>query len=265
MIGWIARITPHAVARGIQVALGILLLVKAWDMLAAGWLVGAVALVIVLRLRSSRRAPASIVLIGLGLGMLAVQGRLHGLGLPGLSLPPMNGLQLTGEWTDLIGPVLAQIPLTITNAVIATVALITVYWPEHAAREETLSRNMGILNVVVPFFGGMPMCHGAGGLAGQYYFGARTGGAKIIEGVLEITLGLFFAAAIVKLFSLFPVPIIGAMLCLVGLELVMFVKDVDQKQDYIPLAVTVATALLTNMGWGFLAGLTTHYLLQRFR
>ncbi|MCP4716766.1 MAG: hypothetical protein GY868_16715, partial [Deltaproteobacteria bacterium] len=68
MIGWIARITPHAVTRGIQVALGILLLVKAWNMLATGWLVGAVALVIVLRLRSSRRAPASIVLIGLGLG-----------------------------------------------------------------------------------------------------------------------------------------------------------------------------------------------------
>jgi len=44
---------------------------------------------------------------------------------------------------------------------------------------------MGVMNVVASFFGGMPMCHGAGGFAGQYYFGARTGGAPIMEGLIE--------------------------------------------------------------------------------
>jgi len=67
------------------------------------------------------------------------------------------------------------------------------------------------MNIMLPFFGGMPLCHGAGGLAGQYYFGARTGGANIMEGIIYIILGLFFAGSIVVLFKGFPRAIIGAM------------------------------------------------------
>jgi len=70
------------------------------------------------------------------------------------------------------------------------------------------------------------MCHGAGGLAGQYYFGARTGGTNIIEGLIEISLGLFLAGSIVTLFSLFPKSILGAMLIMVGIELTKFVRDI---------------------------------------
>jgi hypothetical protein len=54
---------------------------------------------------------------------------------------------------------------------------------------------MGIMNVIVPFFGGFPMCHGGGRLVGQYFFGVRTGGANIMEELVEIDLGLFFASS----------------------------------------------------------------------
>ena len=55
-----------------------------------------------------------------------------------------------------------------TNAVIATAVLIREYWPDRPVSEKKLSFNMGVINLVAPWFGGMPMCHGAGGLAGQY-------------------------------------------------------------------------------------------------
>ena len=78
---------------------------------------------------------------------------------------------------------------------------------------------MGFMNLIPSFLGGMPMCHGAGGLAGQYYFGARTGGANIIEGSMEIFMGLLLGKSIHSLLRAFPVGIIGAMLFLVGVEL----------------------------------------------
>jgi MFS superfamily sulfate permease-like transporter len=116
--------------------------------------------------------------------------------------------------------------------------------------------------VVVPFFGGMPMCHGAGGLAGQYYFGARTGGANIIEGLIEIFLGLFLAASIAQLLAAFPEAIIGAMLLLVGIELARFAAHVRLKGDLAVLAVTVVISVIANMALGFVAGLAMHYLLE---
>jgi len=42
-------------------------------------------------------------------------------------------------------------------------------------------------------FGAMPMCHGAGGLQAQYRFGARTGLAPIILGVVVLVLAVGFA------------------------------------------------------------------------
>jgi len=165
-------------------------------------------------------------------------------------------------WQSLVLAGFAQIPLTITNAVIATAALIKTYWPDKAISEKQLSWNQGIMNVILPFFGGMPTCHGAGGLAGQYYFGARTGGANIFEGLIEIFLGLFLASSIVGLFAFFPTAIIGAMMLLVGIELTKFAGDIQMNKDIIPMASTVIISLVGNMAYGFLAGLMASYLIR---
>jgi MFS superfamily sulfate permease-like transporter len=121
---------------------------------------------------------------------------------------------------------------------------------------------MGIMNLILPFFGGMPLCHGAGGLAGQYYFGARTGGANIIEGLIEIAMGLFLAGSIAGLFSVFPVAIIGAMMFLVGVELVKFARGIHWDRDIIPMGTTLIVSLLTNMAYGFLSGFVVYYLIK---
>jgi MFS superfamily sulfate permease-like transporter len=154
----------------------------------------------------------------------------------------------------------AQIPLTVTNATLATVALIKTYWPERTVTERQLSLNQGLMNLIMPFFGGMPMCHGAGGLAGQYYFGARTGGANIIEGLIEITLGLFFSASVVGLFVTFPSAIIGAMLLLVGIEMIKFAKNIRLNKDLLPLSATIVASLLSSMAVGFVIGLSVYHL-----
>lgn len=261
---WIARVTPEPVIRGIQVALGILLAVEALKMMSTWWVLGAASVIIGLVLGKNRYAPAAIVLMALGITFMAVKGQFSLVSLPGITLPSFTLFNLHEVWQTFLLAGFAQIPLTATNAVIATAALIKTYWPEKPVSEVRLSMNMGIMNLVFPFFGSMPLCHGAGGLAGQYYFGARTGGTNIIEGLIEISLGLFLAGSIAALLAVFPVAIIGAMMFLVGVELVKFAKNTTWNKDLAPMATTVVISLLTNMAYGFLGGFVVYYLVRAF-
>ncbi|MBN2168459.1 MAG: putative sulfate/molybdate transporter [Actinobacteria bacterium] len=257
----VAKFTPKSVTRGIQVALGVLLGMQAFDMVRAGWVLAVVSIVIILVLRKNRYAPAAIVLIVLGIGIMLFKGQFAGIAGPGFRLPSITTFSIKEVWVALIAGGFAQVPLTATNAVIATSSLIETYWPERKVGVRKLSLNMGLMNISMPFFGGMPLCHGAGGLAGQYYFGARTGGTNIIEGSIEILLGLFFASSIGVLFGKFPEAIIGAMLFMVGIELVKFARDIKWSLELIPLVSTVVVAVITNMAFGYLAGLAVHYII----
>jgi len=260
VMGWIARITPRAVVRGIQVALGVVLALKAFDMISSWWALGMVSMVLALALRRNRYAPGAIVLVLMGLLIMWARGQLLGIPTPGLHLPQLTTFRADEVWQVLALAGFAQIPLTATNAVISTSSLIKTYWPQRTVSERQLSLNMGIMNVVAPFFGGMPMCHGAGGLAGQYYFGARTGGANIIEGLIEIFMGLFLAASIAQLLAAFPAAIIGTMLLLVGIELARFAADVRLKGDMAVLGVTVVVSVAVNMALGFVVGVVVYHL-----
>jgi MFS superfamily sulfate permease-like transporter len=244
------------------VALGVFLAVQAFKMVSTGWLLGICSLLVVFVLRKNRYAPAAIVLMLLGVGIMLVKGEFGQVASPGFTLPPLTGFRIGELWQGLLRAGFAQIPLTATNAVIATAALIWTYWPDKPVPQRRLALNTGIMNLILPFFGGMPLCHGAGGLAAQYYFGARTGGANIMEGLMEIAMGLFLATSIAGLFAVFPMAIIGAMLLMVGIELIMFAKDVRLGMDVIPLAATVVVSLISNMAFGFLAGLAAHYLIR---
>jgi MFS superfamily sulfate permease-like transporter len=265
IIDRIVRITPQSVIRGIQVALGVLLAFQALKLVATGWVLGIIAILVVLVLRQNRYAPAAIVLMLLGVVIMLVKGEFVGVASPSFTLPPLTSFHIGEIWQGFLRAGFAQIPLTATNAVIATAALIVTYWPKKPVVERRLALNTGIMNLIMPFFGGMPLCHGAGGLAAQYYFGARTGGANIMEGLMEITMGLFLATSIAGLFAVFPMAIIGAMLFMVGIELILFAKDVRLDREVIPLAATVIVALVANMAFGFLIGLAAHYLLRVWR
>lgn len=261
IIDWIGSLLPNSVIRGIQVALGVLLAFKAFKMLSTWWLLGIVSIIIALLLRRNRYAPSAIVLVVIGVAIMFIKGRVQQIGFPDLSLPTLTGFRVEEIWQALLLAGLAQIPLTATNAVISTSSLIKTYWPEKEVKEKWLSLNMGIMNLILPFFGGMPMCHGAGGLAGQHYFGARTGGAKIIEGLIEVSIGLFLTTSIAKTFAVFPTAIIGAMMFLVGAELTKFARDIRfSKEDLVPMVATLFISLATNMAYGLAAGLIVYYL-----
>ena len=262
LMGRLARITPRPVIRGIQVALGVMLAIQAIKMLAGGWLLGLLAIAIVLLLRQNRYAPAAVVLVLLGMAIMLAKGHFAQVQAPVFAFPPLTGFSLAESWQSLLRAGFSQLPLTATNAVIATSVLIKEYWPDRPVSEKKLSLNMGLINLVSPWFGGMPMCHGAGGLAGQYFFGARTGGANIIEGLLELAMGLLLAQSIAELFGAFPVAIVGAMMFLVGIEMTKFAKDTRWNLDLVPLLTTLVVSLWINMACGFLAGLTVHYGLQ---
>jgi len=108
------------------------------------------------------------------------------------------------------------------------------------------------------------MCHGAGGLAGQYYFGARTGGTSILEGLIEVFLGLFLSKSVANLLKAFPMPLVGGMMLLVGIELGKVVVKLRGWKLWLAL-VTAAISVVTNMALGFVAGLAVAYLVRELK
>lgn len=87
-------------------------------------------------------------------------------------LPGINEL-ISGAYKAGI----AQVLLALTNAVLATSLLASDLFKEKISNKK--------LSVTI---GGFPMCHGAGGMAAHYRFGARTGGSDIMIGLLFVAI-----------------------------------------------------------------------------
>ncbi|KNZ40916.1 putative sulfate/molybdate transporter [Acetobacterium bakii] len=265
----LASVVPKSVVRGIQTGLGLLLAFEALKMMGVNWILGAAAFVIIILLKDNKYFPAALVLILGGIGIMVIQGDMADIAYRGLSLPQFQTVTLNEMWEGMVLAGFAQIPLTATNAVIATAALLKTYWPDSHVTEKQLSANMGIMNLVLPFMGGMPLCHGAGGLVGQYTFGARTGGTNIIEGSIEISLGIFLGSSIALLFGRFPMAIIGAMMFFVGYQMIFSgyktFKEEITITDAISLVATAIAAVLINMAVGFLVGLAFYYFMKKMK
>jgi MFS superfamily sulfate permease-like transporter len=107
------------------------------------------------------------------------------------------------------------------------------------------------------------MCHGAGGMAGHVRFGARTGGAPIILGVLLIVLALFFSGSIETIFKIFPVPVLGVILFLTGGQLALGSCDFGRTKNDRFVSLTVAACAMWNIGVAFVFGMALHHLLKR--
>jgi MFS superfamily sulfate permease-like transporter len=119
------------------------------------------------------------------------------------------------------------------------------------------------MNLISTFIGGIPMCHGAGGMAGHIRFGARTGGALVILGVIVLLTGLFLSDSVTLLLQVFPRPILGVILFFAGVELALVVRDIRlHKQNLFVLLITAGTAMW-NMGVAYVVGLLLYYGIQR--
>ncbi len=255
--------TPPAVIRGIQLALGISLGWTGLTMITGDSIpIGIAAVAMILMLNwGGRRGPSAIIILIVGLLISISENPVPGT-LFQFTPPEITFPSLALAWEGFYRGGIAQIPLTFTNAVIACAALLTEYFPERRVPERYLMGNMALMNLGSSLLGGFPMCHGAGGLASQYYFGARTGGANIMEGTVEVLAGLFLGSTMVSIFSTFPEALVGAMMLMVGIELGKFSSTVD-RCDLPSVVATAAAGVYWNLGIGFLAGLTVHFVFRR--
>ncbi len=149
---------------------------------------------------------------------------------------------------------LPQIPLSLGNSVVATSQASRDLFPDRAVSVRKIGVTYGLMNLVGPLFGGVPVCHGCGGLVGMHAFGARTGGAPILYGALFLVLGLFFAPGFGDVVRVFPMPVLGVVLLFESLALMSFVRDVatDRRDLWIALAVA---ACVIGLPYGYLVGL----------
>jgi hypothetical protein len=170
-------------------------------------------------------------------------------------------------WPDVVTGVvvlgLPQAALTLGNAIVATVEENNQLFPDRPITVRGVAIDHGIMNLVGTSLGGVPMCHGAGGMAGHVRFGARTGGALVMLGALVLITGLFFADSVETLFKLFPPALLGVILMFGGLELAAGVRaNGGSKADRYVMLFTAGLAIW-NMGVAYLAGLALWYGFER--
>lgn len=265
----IAKLATKPVVRGIMLGLGLTFMVDGIKRMRGAPVLAGCALIITYLLLTNPKIPAMFVLLIIGVvsGMImnpevmSELAAIHiGFNLPVFSIPMIS-------WNDLITGTLLftipQIPLTLGNAVIAIVAENNQLFPDRKVTEEKIAISQGIMNLVSPLFGGIPMCHGAGGMAGHVRFGARTGGALVILGVILVFIALFFSDSVSIIFKIFPNAILGVILFFAGSELAIVVKDIgDKKADFYVMIIVTAFAMW-NMGVAFLVGVILDNSLRR--
>jgi hypothetical protein len=179
---------------------------------------------------------------------------------PELALGQISWKELLSGFV-LLG--LPQAPLTLGNAILATVNENNNYFPERKVTAKTITIDHGVMNLISTAMGGVPMCHGAGGMAGHIRFGARTGGALVILGVIVLLIGLFLSDSVLLLFQVFPRPVLGVILFFAGVELALVIKDIRLKKQNLFVLLITAGMAMWNMGVAYLAGLILYYGLQR--
>ena len=262
---------PRPVVVGIVLGLGFGFMLEATKMMASDWLIASIGMVGALLLLKNRVLPAMFLLLLFGIVCgLAKDPNLWAV-LAGLKiqlrLPSIALFHIT--WKDLLigGALLAlpQLPLTLGNAVIAIKEENNRLFPERLVSENEIATSTGLMNLWSAMWGGIPMCHGAGGMAGHVAFGAKTGGAPIILGTILLFVAFFLSTSVGSLLQLFPRSVLGVILFLTGAQLALgsceFSKDKEQR------FITLVTAALSiwNVGLAFVAGVILTWLNRRGR
>jgi MFS superfamily sulfate permease-like transporter len=267
-VTWIARITSRPVMHGVVLGLGLGFVLEGIRMMASEPLLALIAVVLTFLLLSRNRVPAMLLLLASGatVALIREPGLLNDLAAVGFRFRwPEPALFRIG-WSDLVTGVLVlglpQVALTLGNAIMATVEENNTLFPDRPLTVRTVAIDHGIMNLVGTTLGGVPMCHGAGGLAGHVRFGARTGGSLVMHGTFILLLGLFFSDSISTLFRLLPGAVLGVILFFGGVELAANVRmNTSEKGERVVLILTAGLAMW-NMGVGFAAGLLLWHALR---
>ncbi|MBI4230072.1 MAG: transporter [Planctomycetes bacterium] len=257
LVKWI----PLCVVRGVQFGLGLSLASLALKIYipsagVSGYALAGGGLLIMLLWWGNRRVPPGLLVIALG-GVYALATGLQAGVIAdgfGLALPTLHRPEWQDVWTGFWVLALPQIPLSLSNSVIATERTVRDLFPERAIGARRIGLTYSIVNLVAPLFGGIPVCHGCGGLAGHHAFGARTGGSVVLYGVFYLLLGLFLSKPLGEVLKIFPQPILGVVLLCEALTLLGLVRDQAQAPRNLSIALLVGVVALT-VPQGFVVGL----------
>lgn len=242
------------VIRGVQFAVGLLLLETGLQLAIEDVFVAAAGLGIALvAILLGYKHVSALAVLAVSLVLALATAGVPAPQLPGL--PPVPAVADAVTWHTLDG-VVAQLAMTIGNAALATSLLVSDLFDREVTPDQ-LSTSMGITNLVAVPLGGIPMCHGCDGVAGKYAFGARTGGANVLLGVFYVGFALVATTA---LLGAFPLAMLGVLLALIALSLGTSVF----KSPNLALSVGIGVlAVLTNLGIAFVGGIVVHLLLTR--
>jgi len=267
----VARLVPRFVVVGIVLGLGMGFMLEGIKMMSSGWLIAALGLVGTLLLLTNRAIPAMFLLLIFGVACGAI---LNPDAMRALSAVKFEfrtpSFALSGiTWYDLFkGTVflaLPQLPLTLGNAVIAIREENNRLFPNRMVSENVVATSTGAMNLAGAALGGVPMCHGAGGMAGHVAFGARTGGAPIILGTILLCLAFGFSGSIGAIFNVFSPAVLGVILFLTGAQLALGSCDFSKHKAERFITLATAAFAMWNVGLAFVVGLTLAYIHKRGR
>jgi MFS superfamily sulfate permease-like transporter len=265
----IVRLVPRAVTVGLVLGLGFAFMLQGLQMMAGAWVAAAVGLAGTLMLLTNRNVPAMFLLLlfGAGVAFYTDAAKLDALFAltPGFRLPHFALADITPqEWAlGALALALPQVPLTLGNAVIAITEENNRLFPERKVSESKVCVSTGIMNLAGAAIGGVPMCHGAGGMAGHVRFGARTGGAPVILGVMLALVALFYSGSVQTLLTLFPPAVLGVILFLTGAQLALGACDFSRvKIERFATIVTAGFAVF-NVGVAFVVGVALYHAMRR--
>ena len=263
----IVKKVPILAVRGIQLGLAFILGWTALILFVDNLIFGLISIGVIVLLFKNDIIPSAIILVFFGIismfffGAITISDFVFNLPIFEFQIPTMYNLLI-----GMIVAGIAQLLLTLTNVMIATVSLVRDLFPEKqdVIDANSLAFNMGVMNLMNPFLGGIPLCHGSGGLAAQYAFGARTGGSMILEGVMEISMGLFLSETLLLLFSEFPKAILGAMLLYTAFLLGKVAFKNFNKRTFPIILTSALLCFFLNITIGFLVGLGLIFILNKY-
>ena len=268
-VSWLAALTARPVVRGIVLGLGLGFVLEGVNLMQRGWLVAIPGALLTFALLGRPRLPAMLLLLTYGGAMalaldVALMHELAALAprfrFPTLTVPSLSWADVT---TGVVVLAIPQAALTLGNAVLATAEEHNALFPRRPVSVRLLALDHAVMNLLAAPLGGVPMCRGAGGMAGHVRFGARTGGALVMLGSLLLVGALFFSDSVATLFRLFPLPVLGVVLFFGGMELAASVNGEPVARADRTVMVVTAGVALWNMGAAYVAGLLLYHASAR--
>ena len=264
-----SKLVPKSALLGVILGLGFILMIEGVKMMSGALWLSLPLLLLTLFLLSRPKIPAMLVLLFIGGVIALIEQPQLASQLKGLEISPTlprfawSSLTTADLISGFVLLALPQLPLTFGNAYLSITEENNKLFPDRPVTQKSVALSTAAMNIGSSLLGGVPMCHGAGGMAGHVMFGARTGGSSIILGSVLLLLGIFFSNSISTILSLFPISVLGIILFFAGLQLALSSKDEGgEKVDRFIVLATAGIAFW-NIGIAILFGLAIHYANKR--